>query len=145
MRGVRSAKSTSSQLRGNQTAASLGARSHRETRASGEMFADGVRLNGLKVLASHRIAEGIQACANYLRDQNPWSSENRTPEILKILERYGAEAQRIVPHLRETADLFDKGEKDFPRRLSKMKAKAVRQAIEDIDAAQDRPDLRKLK
>ncbi|MCU0714313.1 MAG: hypothetical protein MUC43_19840, partial [Pirellula sp.] len=32
---------------------------------SGEMFADGVRLNGLKVLASHHIEEGIQACANY--------------------------------------------------------------------------------
>lgn len=112
---------------------------------SGEMFADGVRLNGLKVLASHHIEEGIQACTDYLRGQNPWASEERTPEILDILVTYGAEAQRVVPQLRETATSFDGGEKDFPRKLSKQKAKAVRKAIERIEAAQDRPSLRRIK
>jgi hypothetical protein len=112
---------------------------------SGEMFADGVRLNGLKVLASHHIEEGLQACADYLRTQNPWASEHRTPEILEILSPYGAQAQRILPHLRETAALFDKGEKDFPKNLSERKAKAVREAIEQIEAAQERPELKRLK
>ena len=112
---------------------------------SGEMFADGVRLNGLKVLASHHIEEGMHACADYLRTQNPWASEHRTPEILEVLQSYGAQAQRIVPHLRETAALFEKGEKDFPKPLSERKAKAVREAIEKIQAAQDRPDLKRLK
>jgi hypothetical protein len=112
---------------------------------SGEMFADGVRLNGLKVLASHHIEEGMQACADYLRAQNPWASEHRTPEILEVLHPYGAQAQRILPHLRETAAMFDKGEKDFPKPLSERTAKAVREAIDKIEAAQDRPDLRKLK
>jgi hypothetical protein len=112
---------------------------------SGEMFADGVRLNGLKVLASHHLEEGMQACADYLRTQNPWASEHRTPEILEILSPYGAQAQRIVPHLRETAALFDKGEKDFPRNLSEQKAKAVREAIDRIEAAQERPDLKRLR
>ncbi|MCC6508875.1 MAG: acetylesterase [Pirellulaceae bacterium] len=111
---------------------------------SGEMFADGVRLNGLKVLASHHIEEGIQACTNYLRAQNPWASENRTPEILEILVTYGAEAQRVIPQLRETAASFDRGEKDFPRKLSKQKASAVRKAIEQIEAAVDRPSLRRI-
>ena len=112
---------------------------------SGEMFADGVRLNGLKVLASHHIQEGMQAAADYLRTQNPWASEHRTPEILEVLDNYGAEAQSIVPHLKETAAMFDKGEKNFPRHLSKQKATAVREAIRKIDSAKDHPDLRSLK
>ncbi|MGV2336889.1 MAG UNVERIFIED_CONTAM: hypothetical protein LVR18_23295 [Planctomycetaceae bacterium] len=44
---------------------------------SGEMFADGVRLNGLKVLASHHIEEGLQATADYLRSTE--SMGQRTP------------------------------------------------------------------
>ncbi|MFO0013634.1 MAG: DUF6288 domain-containing protein [Planctomycetota bacterium] len=111
---------------------------------SGEMFADGVRLNGLKVLASHHMEEGIQACADYLRTQNPWASEHRTPEILQILASYGGEAQRVVPHLRETEATFEQGEKDFPRKLSKQKASAVRKAIEGIEADNVRPKLRRM-
>jgi HEAT repeat protein len=111
---------------------------------SGEMFADGVRMNGLKVLASHHLEEGIQACADYLRTQNPWASEHRTPEILEILVSYGAEAQRVIPHLRETEAMFDRGEKDFPKKLSKQKASAVRKAIEGIEADEFRPKLRQI-
>ncbi len=111
---------------------------------SGEMFADGVRLNGLKLLASHHIEEGMQAAAAYLRTQNPWASEHRTPEILKVLEAYGAKAQVIIPHLEETAALFDHGEVDFPKKLSKQKARAVREAIQKIQSAKDHPELRSL-
>lgn len=111
---------------------------------SGEMFADGVRLNGLKVLAMHRIEEGMQACADYLRTQNPWASEHRTPEILEVFHPYGAHARRVLPHLRETATLFAQGEKDFPKHLSEQKAKAVRDAIEKIEAASELPELRRM-
>jgi hypothetical protein len=111
---------------------------------SGEMFADGVRLNGLKVLASHHMEEGIQACADYLRTQNPWASEHRTPEILKILVSYGAEAQRVLPHLRQTETMFEQGEKDFPKKLSKQKASAVRKAIKDIETSEFHPKLRRM-
>ncbi len=112
---------------------------------SGEMFADGVRLNGLKVLASHHIEEGIQACADYVRSQNPWASEHRTPEILQILVSYGAEAQRVIPHLRETETMFEQGETDFPKKLSKQKASAVRKAIEGIETDNVRPKLNRIK
>lgn len=112
---------------------------------SGEMFADEVRLNGLKVLTMHHIEEGMAACADYLRTQNPWSSENRTPDILKILDVYGAQAQAVLPTLRETAALFDQGEPDFPKKLTEQKAKAVRDAMAKIEAAQDRPELKRLK
>lgn len=111
---------------------------------SGEMFADGVRINGLKVMAAHHIEEGMQACADYLRTQNPWASEHRTPEILEILLMYGAEAQRVIPHLRETASMFAQGENDFPKRLSEQKARAVREAITTIEASTTRPSLKRL-
>lgn len=111
---------------------------------SGEMFADGVRLNGLKVLASHHVEEGIQACTSYLQTQNPWQSEIRTGEILKVLESYGAEAQRVIPKLRETAAMFEKGEIDFPKNLSKQKARAVRKAIDVIEASDTRPTLKRI-
>jgi hypothetical protein len=112
---------------------------------SGEMFADGVRLNGLKVLASHHIEEGMQATADYLRTQNPWASEHRTPEILEVLDAYGAEAQVIIPHLEATAAIFAQGEVNFPKKLSKQKARAVRDAIQKIKSAQDHPELRSVK
>lgn len=112
---------------------------------SGEMFADSVRLSGLKVLASHHIQEGMQAAADYLRTQNPWASEHRTEEILQVLEPYGAEARVIIPHLQQTAEMFEKGEANFPRNLSRQKAKAVRVAIDRINTAEDRPKLRSIR
>ncbi|MFM7057753.1 MAG: DUF6288 domain-containing protein [Planctomycetota bacterium] len=111
---------------------------------SGEMFADSVRLNGLKVLATHQITEGMQATADYLRTQNPWASEHRTPEILQVLTAYGAEAQVIIPHLEQTAAGFENGEKNFPKNLSRQKAKAVRDAIEKIKTTQERPQLKSI-
>jgi len=112
---------------------------------SGEMFADGVRLNGLRVLATHQIAEGMQACIDFIRTQNPWASEHRTPEILDILVTYGANAQQFIPHLEELAHQFEKGEIDFPKHLSQQKAKAVQDAIKKIQFSQDRPKMKKIK
>jgi len=51
------------------------------------MIADETRAEGLRVLAKHHVAAGLQAGVHYLRDQNPWASEERTPELLKILVR----------------------------------------------------------
>ncbi|MFN0060696.1 MAG: DUF6288 domain-containing protein [Planctomycetota bacterium] len=112
-----------------------------EPAPSGEMFADGVRLAGLEVLAIHHVEEGIQACADYLRSQTKWASEHRTPDVLKILLKYGAHAQRALPLLRETAAMFEQGEEDFPEKLSLQKAANVREAMAKIEAATDAPEL----
>jgi hypothetical protein len=112
---------------------------------SGEMFADGVRLNGLRLLATHHVEEGMTACADYLRNQNPWASENRTPEILALFKEYGANAQAVLPQLRETMADFEDGEPDFPQHLSKQKAAAVRKTIAAIEAAKDRPELIRIR
>jgi hypothetical protein len=112
---------------------------------SGEMFADKVCLAGLDILATHRVEEGIQATADYIRTQNPWSSENRIHDILKVLLKYGLAAQRVVPQLRETAAMFDAGEEDFPKQLSRKKAGAVREAITKIESSTERPELIRLR
>ncbi|OYV07459.1 MAG: acetylesterase [Verrucomicrobiales bacterium VVV1] len=112
---------------------------------SGEMFAEGVRLAGLEVLAAHHIEEGMQDAADYIRNQNKWASEKRTPDILKILVTYGARAKAVVPHLQETAAQFDQGEKDFPKQLSLQKAAAVREAIARIEASDSNPDLIRIR
>ena len=108
---------------------------------SGEMFADGIRVDGLRVLAENHVAEGMQACVDYLRSQNPWSSENRTPEITKILVSYGANAKVFIPELKQIADSFAAGEPNFPNNLSLRKAAAVREAIREIEAAHDHTEL----
>ncbi len=112
---------------------------------SGEMFADGIRVEGLKLLAKHRIAEGIAACVKYTRDQNPWDSQVRTPDLMKILLTYGTHANAVIPELTKIGNYFEKDEKDFPKEMMLMKAKSVRETIAAIKASTETPELVRLK
>jgi hypothetical protein len=116
-----------------------------EPAPSGEMFADSIRVEGLRVLAKHRIEEGIRACVDYTRDQNPWASEHRTPELMVILLSYGTRAKSVIPELTQIANYFEKDEKDFPRHLMLKKAKCVRDTIKAIEAATETPELIRLR
>jgi len=116
-----------------------------EPAPSGEMFADSIRVEGLRLLAKNQIEEGIIACVKYTRDQNPWASEHRTPELMQILLGYGTHAKSVVPELTQIANYFEKEEKDFPRELMLMKAKCVRKTIRAIEASKESPQLVRLK
>jgi hypothetical protein len=111
---------------------------------SGEMFADSIRVEGLRLLANHHIEEGIQALVKYTRDQNPWASQERTPVLMKILLSYGTHAKSVVPELTAIARYFEKDEKNFPERLKIMKAKCVRETISAIEESTDSPELTRL-
>lgn len=108
---------------------------------SGEMFADDIRIAGLRVLAKYHVKEGISASVYYMRNQNTWASEHRTPEIMKLLLTYGAHAKGVIPELKQLADAFDKGEDNFPKNLSRQKAKYIREKILVIEAANESPAL----
>jgi hypothetical protein len=108
------------------------------------MFADGIRVEGLRVLAQHHIEEGMDALVKYTRDQNPWSSQNRTPELMKILLAYGTHAKAVIPDLEKLAHYFEKEEKDFPKHLGLQKANSVRDTIKAIESSTDTPTLIKL-
>jgi len=112
-----------------------------EPAPSGEMFADSIRVEGLRLLAQHHIEEGISACVEYTRSQNPWASEHRTPELMEILLSYGTHAKSVIPELIQIAHYFEKEEKDFPKHLMLLKAKCVRETIRAIEASTDTPDL----
>ena len=112
---------------------------------SGEMFADGIRVEGLRLLAQNHIEEGMNALVIYTRDQNPWASEIRTPELMKILLTYGTHAKGVIPELTKIVNYFEKDEKDFPPHLMRMKGKSVRETITAIEASTDSPELVRLK
>lgn len=116
-----------------------------EPAPSGEMFADSIRVEGLRLLAKHRVAEGISACVKYTRDQNPWASEHRTPELMEILLSYGTHAKSVIPELTIIGNYFEKEEEDFPKELMLRKAKSVRETIRAIEASTDSPELIHLK
>lgn len=111
---------------------------------SGEMFADGIRVEGLRLLAQYRIEDGMSALVTYTRDQNPWQSEVRTPELMKILLTYGAHAKAVVPDLTRIAHYFEEEEEDFPPELMRRKAACVRETIAAIEASNDYPALIRL-
>ena len=116
-----------------------------EPAPSGEMFADSIRVEGLRLLAKHRIEEGIGACVKYTRDQNPWGSQERTPELMKVLLSYGTHAKSVIPELTRLADYFEKDEPNFPEELMRRKAKSVRETIQAIQASTETPELMRIK
>ena len=87
----------------------------------------------------------MNALVKYTRDQNPWESQIRTPELMNILLTYGSHAKAVIPELIKVANFFAKDEKDFPPRLMAMKAKSVRDTIAAIEASTDTPELIRLK
>ena len=103
--------------------------------------AEPICIEGLRLLVKHRVKEGIDACVKYTQTQNPWASEKRTPELMKILLGYGAHAKSTIPELKQIADYFENDEADFPRKLSREKAKVVREAIRAIEASDEYPEL----
>ncbi|NNJ25412.1 DUF6288 domain-containing protein [Alienimonas chondri] len=111
---------------------------------SGIMFADGIQTAGLELFAEHRIEEGIDLLAEYVRGQKQHGSQKRIVTILNLLTRYGAHAQRVIPELEAAAVYFETEEENFPRKLSLEKAKLVREAIAEIEASTARPELIEL-
>ncbi|MBT8037368.1 MAG: HEAT repeat domain-containing protein [Verrucomicrobiae bacterium] len=116
-----------------------------EPSPSGIMFANQSRTEGLKLLAENKTEEGIDACMRWLTNQNHWGSQKRTPELLEILLSYGVHAKRTIPMLEKLGAEFDAGIPHyFPKKLSKDKARFVREAIEKLKATTDKPQLSKL-
>lgn len=67
---------------------------------SGEMFADGIRLEGLDLLARNHIKEGLPLCIS-LMDLDRWGKQNRITRCLESLARYGGAAKPLLPQLHQ--------------------------------------------
>lgn len=71
-----------------------------EPAPSGIMFADGIRLSGLEILAKLRIQEGMALCLD-LMEIDRWGKAHRITACLKALQAYGGAAQPLLPRLAE--------------------------------------------
>jgi hypothetical protein len=112
-----------------------------EKAPSGIMFASEIRMSGLELFAKHRVSEGIELLVDYASNQKAHGSEKRIVKVMEMLKSYGTHAQRILPQLEAGAIHFDQGEKNYPRHLSRGKAKLVRETIKAIEASTDEPEL----
>ncbi len=71
-----------------------------EPAPSGIMFASGIRLSGVELLAKHRIREGMPLCIQIM-EIDKWGKKNRITQCLKTLETYHAAAKAVLPQLRQ--------------------------------------------
>lgn len=65
---------------------------------TGIMFADAIRLEGLDLLARHRVREGMELCLAIL-DLDSWGKRNRILRCLRALRKYGGAAKPLLPQL----------------------------------------------
>ncbi len=105
---------------------------------SGIMFADGIRLAGLELLAQYHHKEALEHFVNVMGVER-WGQGDRVLKCLKILQNYGGAAHSLLPQLAEI-------EKEY---LAKDKApepqlKLLRETIAMIKADQDPPGLRSI-
>ena len=70
-----------------------------EPAPSGIMFADGIRLAGLQILAKHRIQEALPLCLTVM-ETDRWGAARRMPDCLKALQEFGSAAKDTLPELR---------------------------------------------
>ena len=64
------------------------------------MFADGIRLSGLEILAKHRLEEGVSLCLDIMGIDR-WGKKNRISKCLNTLQLYGGAAKPMLPRLEQ--------------------------------------------
>jgi hypothetical protein len=112
-----------------------------EPAPSGEMFADGVRLAGLDVLAKNRIREGIPLCLDIM-ELDRWGKQDRIARGLKALEVYGAAAKPMIPRVKQLEkDLLAHSEAKSLKPLADQ-AREVARKLEEATGTVELRDLR---
>jgi hypothetical protein len=107
---------------------------------SGEMFAAGVRLAGLNLLAKHKIREGLPQIIKVM-DIQSWGKGDRIPRCLDALEAYGPAAKSILPDLHQLEqDLIKHGE----AKNLKAHADRLKTIIRKIETSTESVELRSI-
>ncbi|MFZ9914858.1 MAG: DUF6288 domain-containing protein, partial [Phycisphaerales bacterium] len=102
-----------------------------EPAPSGIMFADGIRMSGLEILAKHRVAEGLPLCIGLVEPAR-WGLKNRIDRCLAALRVYGGAARSELPRLRALeADLVARGWKQ--KELDELRIDELIKHIESDD------------
>jgi hypothetical protein len=108
---------------------------------SGIMFASGIRLAGIDLLARHRIREGIPLCIEVM-DIQKWGKRQRISQCLRTLGKYGAAAKPMLPRLRQL-------EKDLAAHWEakglKPQIDQLRSLMKEIESAEGTVQLRSIR
>lgn len=111
-----------------------------EPAPSGIMFASGIRLSGVELLAKHRIKEGMALCLEIM-EIDKWGKKDRINRGLKTLATYGAAAKPVLPQLRKLEqDLLAHRE----ARMLKPTIEQTQALIKKIEKAMETVELRSL-
>ncbi len=85
---------------------------------SGEMFAYGIRMDGLKLLAQLRIREGMDLCVDIMNERR-WGRDFEG--AARTLQLYGGSAREMLPRLKnETRAIIQGEDKERPAKLEKL-------------------------
>ncbi len=108
---------------------------------SGIMFASGIRLHGIDVLATHRIKEGMSLCLDVM-EIDKWGKRDRINKCLKTLRKYGAAAKPMLPRLRqlEKALLAHSEAKGLQPQINKL-----RTLIKKVESGTGTVELRSIR
>lgn len=107
---------------------------------SGIMFASGIRLAGVELLARHRIREGMPLCLEVM-EIDKWGKRDRIKRCLKTLGTYGAAAKPLIPRLKQLEEDL-RGHREAKNLQNEIEQ--VRKLVSDIEGATDPVELRPL-
>lgn len=111
-----------------------------EPAPSGIMFADGIRMSGLGILARHRIQEGLPLCLELI-EPSRWGLKNRLKPCLAALRLYGGAARSEIPRLRKLPEELA-AKRWKPADIEKL---GIADLIREIETANPGPTLRSLR
>jgi hypothetical protein len=111
-----------------------------EPAPSGIMFADGIRLKGLELLAKNHIREGMTLCLDIM-DIERWGKSRRITECLKALQVYGGAAKPLLPKLEE---LEKQLQSHREAKMLQPQTELLRQVAAAIKADKNPPKLRSI-
>lgn len=108
---------------------------------SGIMFASGVRLAGLDLLAKHRIEEGMALCLDVMEIEN-WGKGSRVPRCVKALASYRAASRPLLPQMKARLAEMEahREQKNLAESISML-----RRLISEVEASDEEVPLRSLK
>ena len=104
---------------------------------SGIMFADGIRISGLELLAKYHHKEGLDHFIDVM-GVDRWGQGNRANKCLKILQKYGGAAKPLLPRLTEIEKQYEAAKNEPPQ------LNLLRDTIAMIEADTSPPELRSL-
>ena len=71
----------------------------RDLSPSGIMFADGIRIKGLKLMQKNSVEEGVDLCISIISEER-WGRGKREIAIFPIFADYGPDAKRALPNVK---------------------------------------------